>query len=316
MKKFACIFPGQGSQAVGMANHLMGDPLSADVFQETNQALGFNLVKVMVEGPEEDLTLTVNAQPAILATSFAAWKHLIRALGGDAICAYVAGHSLGEFTALAATGALELKSAIKLVRKRGQLMQTAVPTGEGAMAALLGGDEEDGVRRLLGVVAEGDALDIANLNSPGQTVISGAATAVKRAMEKAEEFGFKRAVELNVSAPFHSRLMAPAREKFAEELKDIKFMVPFCPVIHNVTAQPNTDPLAMPDLLARQVESPVRWVETVRYMLSRGVEAFVEVGHGTVLQGLVKKIAGKDFGGLITGFSTPEDASWIREALE
>lgn len=315
MKKIACIFPGQGSQSVGMANHLLRDPLSAEVFEEANSALGFNLIKLLMEGPQEELTLTENAQPAILATSFAAWKLLVRILGPEATSAYVAGHSLGEFTALAAAGSLELKPAIRLVRKRGQLMQKAVPEGEGAMAALLGGSVEN-VEKLIMATAQDEVLEIANFNSPTQTVISGNASAVDRAVEQSGEFGFKRAVKLDVSAPFHSRLMRSAREQFEKILKDSKFMAPFCPVVHNVTSEPNKDPLIMADLLARQIDHPVRWVESVEFMLGKGVDVFIEVGHGTVLQGLVKKIAGKDFDGIITGFSTPEDATWIDKILE
>lgn len=315
MKKFACIFPGQGSQTVGMANHLLRDPLSAEVFAEANSALGFNLAKLTVEGPQEELTLTENAQPAILATSFAAWKHLVLTLGPEARSTFVAGHSLGEFTALAATGSLELQQAIRLVRKRGQIMQKAVPEGEGAMAALLGGSVEN-VEKLLQETAGSDVLDIANFNSPTQTVISGSASAVDRAVAKSGEFGFKRAVKLDVSAPFHSSLMKPASVRFREVLKDTKFMTPFCPVVHNVNAEPNKDPLIMADLLAQQIDNPVRWVESIQFMLSKGVEVFIEVGHGTVLQGLVKKIAGRDFNGIITGFSTPEDVSWIGKIVE
>ncbi len=312
MRKFACIFPGQGSQTVGMTGDLLEDPLSAEVFREANEAIGFNLTKLIVEGPQEKLTLTANAQPAILATSFAAWKQLVKALGMEAMPSYVAGHSLGEFSALAAAGALDLQDAVKLVRRRGTLMQQAVPEGVGAMAALLGASEEN-VRKLIEKASMGDVLDIANLNTSMQTVISGHADAVDRALAIAQSYGVKKAVRLKVSAPFHSRLMGPAREKFTEDLKEYKFMTPFCPVIHNVTAWPNSEPRKMPDFLARQIDSTVRWAESVQLMLEQEVEVFIEVGYGSTLQGLVKAIAGKDFKGVITGFASLGDVDKIKE---
>ncbi len=315
MRNFACIFPGQGSQVVGMADGLLTDPLSADVFRETNDTLGFDLTKIITDGPQEELTLTANSQPAILATSFAAWKLLVRALGMGALPVYVAGHSLGEFTALAASGALDLGDAVKLVRKRGELMQNAVPEGEGAMAALIGAGVKK-IEQLLEKAAEGDVLDIANLNTPGQTVISGHAAAIDRALSMAKEFGVKKAVKLRVSAPFHSKLMKPVRGKFAEELDGQKFMTPFCPVVHNVTAWPNTEPRKMIGFLAQQIDNPVRWVESIQFMLEHEVDMFIEVGHGKVLQGLVKNIAGRDFKGIITGFSSPEDIDRISGLME
>jgi len=314
VKKLACIFPGQGSQEVGMADDLLSDPLSEYVFQDANETLGFDLTKLISDGPVEELTLTHNAQPAILATSFAAWKQFIRTLGYNTVPAYVAGHSLGEFTALAAAGSLEIQDALKLVRKRGKLMQQAVPENEGGMAALLGGDDQS-LDKLLSEAAQGKVLDIANINAPGQTVLSGHSEAIDRAVQLAKKFGFLKAIKLKVSAPFHSSLMAPVREQFIPELNEKKFMPPICPIVHNVSALPNTDPKRMADVLARQIDSPVRWVESIQYMLFQDVKVFVEIGHGNVLQGLVKKIAGKNFDGIITGYSSQKDSEMILEKL-
>ncbi len=314
MKRFACIFPGQGSQAVGMASPFLTDILSSEVFFEVCDSLGFDLLKLISKGPEEELRLTANAQPAILATSTAAWKHLEKALGDATKPAFMAGHSLGEFSALVAAGSIGLKDAVRLVRRRGELMQDAVPAGIGAMAALIGGSVDD-AEALVEVASAGEVLDVANINAPGQSVISGHAGAVDRAVAVAREHGFKRAVPLQVSAPFHSKLMGPVREKFAEELRDITFAAPTCPIVHNVTAEENSDPEEFPDFLAKQIDSPVRWVESVQYMIGNGVEVFVEVGHGNVLQGLVRKIAGRDWTGSIIGVSSPEDIDRMMEVL-
>ena len=222
MKSFACIFPGQGSQEVGMAGPLLGSPLSAKVFAEANEVLGFDLTALIMNGPKDELTLTYNAQPAILATSIAVWKLLENALGAGTKPSFVAGHSLGEFSALTAAGAIEFRDVVRLVRKRGELMQSAAPAGVGAMAALIGGSE-DSAGSLAEACAGSEVLDVANYNEPAQTVISGNSLAVGRAIEKSKEFGFKRAIPLSVSAPFHSRLMEPVRIIFADELAKYGF---------------------------------------------------------------------------------------------
>ncbi|HEX9746522.1 MAG TPA: ACP S-malonyltransferase [bacterium] len=306
MKKYACIFPGQGSQEVGMVDPFLSSSATSDIFTAANESAGFDLMKLVQNGPQEELTLTYNAQPAILATSIVAWKELLKAIGSKISPAYLAGHSLGEFSALTAAGALTIPDAIRLVRKRGQLMQDAVPKDVGAMAALIGGTDHD-VKNLVDATSAGEILDIANLNAPGQTVISGQKSAVQRAMEKSGEYGIKRAIPLEVSAPFHSRLMKPVREKFSRELEDIDFNLPDWPVVHNVNAQPNMDNGLFHEMLSTQIESPVRWVESIEFMLDAGVEAFIEIGHGNVLQGLVKKIAGRDWDGVICGVSSPDD---------
>jgi len=314
MRRFACVFPGQGSQEIGMAGPLMEDPLSADVFREAGETLKIDLVKLIQEGPIEDLTQTENAQPAILTTSFAAWKLLIRAFGMNASPTYVAGHSLGEFTALAAAGSLEFKDAVRLVRRRGLLMKEAVSVGEGTMAALIGANHEL-VAKIVEMAALNEVLDVANYNTAKQTVISGAVGAIERAMKLAKDHGVKKVARLKVSAPFHSRMMGPVREKFEKELQEYKFMTPFCPVVHNVTAWPNTEPRKIINFLAKQIDSSVRWVESIQFMLEHEVEVFIEVGHGAVLQGLVKSIAGKDFNGEILGFAKSEDLDRIIEIL-
>ena len=310
MRSFACIFPGQGSQEVGMAGPLLANPLSARVFSEANDALGFDLTGLIMNGPAEELTLTFNAQPAILTTSLAIWAHLNKALGQDGVPSFVAGHSLGEFSALTAAGSLDLRDAVRLVRKRGELMQTAVPAGTGTMAALIGGSDED-ARSLVESAAGGEVLDVANFNAPGQVVISGHAGAVERAVQKSKEFGFKKAVPLNVSAPFHSKLMEPVRTAFTEVLLKYDFSTPICPIVHNVTAQANFDKTKLREMLAMQIDSPVRWVESVEFMIRNGVEVFIEVGNGSVLQGLVKKIAGREWGGEIVGCARPEDVAGV-----
>jgi [acyl-carrier-protein] S-malonyltransferase len=192
-------------------------------------------------------------------------------------------------------------------------MQTAAPSGIGAMAALIGGTD-DQAKFLVEFCADGEILDVANFNSPGQVVISGHSRAVQRAIEKSKEFGFKKAMPLNVSAPFHSRLMEPVRKRFEDELKAYVFSTPACPVVHNVTASANLEPRIIPGLLARQIDSPVRWTESVEHMVRDGVEVFIEVGHGSVLQGLVKKIVGRDWGGEILGIESPDDVDKVIQA--
>jgi [acyl-carrier-protein] S-malonyltransferase len=293
-----------------MAQGLLDDPLSSYVFDDANEALGYDLRKLMIEGPEEELRLTENAQPAILTTSFAAWKHLVKALGFGVFPAYVAGHSLGEFSAITAAGGIDFMDAVILVHVRGKLMQSAVPEGEGAMAAMVGARVEN-IEQMVERYSQGQVLEIANLNTEGQTVISGHAEAIERALDKAHKFGVKKAIKLRVSAPFHSSLMTPISGKFTEELMKTRFIEPMTRVIHNVSALPNRDVKTMLSMLSRQIDHPVRWLQSVQYMLEDRVDTFIEVGYGNVLQGLVTKIAGRDFEGDIVGFSNPADVDKI-----
>jgi len=288
----AYIFPGQGSQSVGMGQALaLASAAAREVFQEVDEALGQNLLKLMFEGPEADLTLTENAQPAIMANAIAALRVLEKE-GGLLLAdkaAYVAGHSLGEYTALCAAGSLGLAETARLLKLRGQAMQAAVPVGEGAMAALLGLDFDAAVK----AAAEGagdEVCQAANDNAPGQVVISGHKAAVERAIEIAKGLGAKRGMLLPVSAPFHCSLMAPAAEKMAEALAGANIAAPFVPVVANVTAAPVADPAEIRRLLVEQVTGTVRWRESVLAMTALGVDSFVEFG-GKVLGPMIKRIA-------------------------
>ncbi|MFD0849932.1 ACP S-malonyltransferase [Sphingosinicella xenopeptidilytica] len=288
----AFIFPGQGSQSVGMGQALsLASAAAREVFQEVDDALGQNLSKLMFEGPEADLTLTENAQPAIMANAIAALRVLEKE-GGLLLAdkaAYVAGHSLGEYTALCAAGSLGLAETARLLKLRGQAMQAAVPVGEGAMAALLGLDFEAAVKAAA-EGAQGEVCQAANDNAPGQVVISGHKAAVERAIEIAKGLGAKRGMLLPVSAPFHCSLMAPAAEKMAEALAGANIAAPFVPVVANVTAAPVTDPAEIRRLLVEQVTGTVRWRESVLAMADLGVDGFVEFG-GKVLGPMIKRIA-------------------------
>ena len=294
---FALVFPGQGSQTVGMGKALADAyPASARVFEEVDAALGEKLSKLIFEGPEAELTLTANAQPALMATSLAALRALETEAGLDVgKAAFVAGHSLGEYSALCAAGSLTLADTARLLRLRGTAMQLAVPAGEGAMAAILGLDFAK-----VSLIAQTAARDLyltgaiceaANDNGGGQVVISGTKAAVERAMELAKAAGAKRALPLAVSAPFHCTLMTPAAEAMAKALAGTKIVAPRAPLVANVTATPLTDPEAIRESLVKQVTGAVRWRESVLYMSSHGVTRFVEVGAGKVLAGLVKRIA-------------------------
>lgn len=289
----ALIFPGQGSQAVGMGRELAEAFASArDVFDEVNEALGQNLSKLMWEGPQEDLTLTENAQPAIMAVSLAVIRTLERE-GGFRLAdkaAFVAGHSLGEYSALAAADALSVSDTARLLKRRGQAMQRAVPVGEGAMAALLG-LEFDQAAEVAAEAAQGEVCTAANDNGGGQVVVSGAKAAVERAIEIAKTKGAKRSMLLPVSAPFHCPLMQPAADEMAEALAEVELKAPSVPLVANVTASKVADPATIRDLLVKQVTGMVRWRESVLYMESQGVSAFVEVGAGKALSGMVKRIA-------------------------
>ena len=283
----ACVFPGQGAQKVGMGRQLAGEfPICRDTFAEADAALGEALSTLCFEGPEEKLVLTENTQPAILAVSVAV-ERLARSRG--IVPAYVAGHSLGEYSAHVAAGTLSFADALRTVRRRGQYMQEAVPVGDGAMAAVLGLDEG----AVTAACAEASDVGIvapANLNAPGQIVIAGTAQAVARAGELAKARGAKRVIALAVSAPFHCQLMRPAEERLAPELRALAVQRPRIPVVANVDAEPKTDPTAAVDALIRQVSSPVQWEAVVRRMVREGVRIFVEMGPGTVLAGLIRKI--------------------------
>jgi [acyl-carrier-protein] S-malonyltransferase len=286
----AFIFPGQGSQAAGMGRELAERYAAArEVFEEADEALGFALSRLCFEGPAEDLQLTENTQPAILATSVAA----LRAVEGEGLPrpAFVAGHSLGEYSALVAAGALSLADAVKTVRKRGRYMQEAVPVGVGAMAAVLGADLET-IESVCAEARQGsEVCGAANINSPGQIVIAGSAAAVERAIPLLKERGAKRAILLKVSAPFHCALMLPAQERLAADLEQIEFTDLSVPLVTNVDARVIKTGAEARDSLVRQVSSPVRWRETVELLAREGVETFLEVGAGKVLGGLVRQTA-------------------------
>jgi len=288
MVSTAFVFPGQGSQAVGMGKALSDAfPEARAVFQAADDALGDHLFRLCCEGPESELVLTRNTQPAILTMSIAA--HAVwTARGGKA--AFVAGHSLGEYSALVAAGALPLGDAVRAVRSRGTFMQEAVPAGTGAMAAVLGLDA-DVVARVCAEAAGSEVVSPANYNSPEQTVIAGHATAVERAAAKLKEAGAKRVVPLSVSAPFHCALMEPVKPRLAEVLAGCKVSAPRIPVVTNVEATPNADAARVVPLLLAQVSAPVRWVESVRALAAVGVTRVVELGPGKVLGGLVKRIS-------------------------
>jgi len=283
----AFIFPGQGSQAVGMGRALAeAFPVCAQTFAEADEALGEPLSRLCFEGPEDRLRLTENTQPAILTVSVAAYR-LLESRGFTP--AMVAGHSLGEYSAHVAAGTISFADAVRTVRRRGRYMQEAVPVGRGAMAAVLGLDGS-AVAKACAEAADGDVVSPANMNAPGQVVIAGSTEAVARAGERCRAAGAKRVIPLPVSAPFHCALMKPAEERLAPELRALAVSTPRFPVVANVDAQPKRDGPSAIEALIRQVSSPVRWEEVVRRLASEGVRAYVEVGPGTVLTGLGKKI--------------------------
>ena len=283
----ACIFPGQGSQWVGMGKTLAdAHAVCREAFAEADAALDEALSHLCFEGPEDRLQLTEHTQPAILASSIAAWR-LLAARGLHP--AFVAGHSLGEYSAHVAAGTLAFGDALRIVRRRGRYMQEAVPVGTGAMAAILGLDAER-VAQACTEAAAGDVVSPANFNAPGQVVIAGSREAVARACERAKALGAKRAIPLKVSAPFHCALMRPAEERLAPELRALAASDPAVPVVANVDAEPKRDAASAVEALVAQVSRPVRWEDVVRRLASEGVRTYVEVGPGTVLSGLVKKI--------------------------
>ncbi|MGE0409223.1 MAG: ACP S-malonyltransferase [Amphiplicatus sp.] len=288
----AFVFPGQGSQSVGMGSALADAfPVARATFEEVDEAVGRGLSTIMWEGPMETLTLTVNAQPALMAHSIAMLRVLEKEAGVDlARIKFVAGHSLGEYSALCAARALSLSDTARLLRLRGEAMQEAVPPGEGAMAALLGVDLATAEKAIAAAGGEG-VCDIANDNAPGQVVISGDKGKVEAAIESAKALGAKMAKLLPVSAPFHSSLMAPAAKRMKEALAATTVRTPIVPVVANVTARETRVPDDIKRLLVEQVTGRVRWTESVSYMTAEGCDAFVEIGSGKVLAGLIKRIA-------------------------
>ncbi|MGD7008446.1 ACP S-malonyltransferase [Metabacillus sp. 84] len=288
MSKIAFVFPGQGSQTVGMGEDFAAQtPEGKEIFDKADEILEDQLIKIMLQGPKEELTLTYNAQPALVTASIAAWKLLDK----DGIKPdFTAGHSLGEYSALVASGVLTFEDAVLAVRRRGEFMNDAVPSGKGAMAAIMGMESEPLREITESTTADGDSVQIANLNCPGQIVISGTAKGVELASAKAKEAGAKRAITLDVSGPFHSELMKPAADKLKAVLDEMTLKDATIPVIPNVTAQPETESSRIRELLIRQLYSPVRWEETVKALIENGTTVFVEIGPGKVLSGLIKKI--------------------------
>jgi [acyl-carrier-protein] S-malonyltransferase len=306
----ACLFPGQGSQKPGMGKALADAyPVCRETFAEADAALGESLSRIIFEGPEDQLTLTENAQPAILAVSISAYRLLVsRGLQP----AFVAGHSLGEYSANVAAGTFAFADALRIVRRRGRYMQEAVPVGEGAMAAILGLDA-DTVARACEDGSEGDVVSPANLNGGGQVVIAGSRDAVKRAGDRAKALGAKRVIPLTVSAPFHCALMKPAEERLAPELRTLAVAPPRVPVVANVDAEIKRDAASAIDALIRQVSSPVRWEAVMGRLASEGVTTYVEVGPGTVLSGLARKIQ-RD--AATAAFGSPDDLAAVESLVQ
>ncbi|EUJ49301.1 ACP S-malonyltransferase [Paenilisteria rocourtiae] len=288
MNKIAFVFPGQGSQKVGMGQDVAAEYKEAKaVYKAADAKLGYAITEVIEKGPMELLTKSENAQPALVSTSVA----ILKALETYGVKAdFVAGHSLGEYSALVAGGFLSAEDAIYLVHRRGKLMEAAVPNGQGAMAAVLGLDREALSAITEAVTAEGDDVQLANLNCPGQIVISGTIAGVEKAGEQAKVAGAKRVLPLAVSGPFHSKLMVPAAEQFQSELDKVAFQDGAIPVVNNVDAQPTTDKNVIPEKLVQQIYSPVLWEDIVMNLIAQGVDTFVEIGSGKVLSGLIKKI--------------------------
>ncbi|OXS52582.1 [acyl-carrier-protein] S-malonyltransferase [Cohnella sp. CIP 111063] len=288
MGKIAFVFPGQGAQAVGMGKDAYESSAAAKaIYDKADEALGYSISKLSFEGPEEELRQTANTQPALLATSVALLEvYKEQGLKPD----YVAGHSLGEYSALVAAGVLEFADAVKLVRARGQFMEQAVPGGQGAMAAVLGAERAALQALCSEITAAGTVVELANVNCPGQIVVSGSAAGVAAVVERGKEAGAKRVIPLEVSGPFHSSLMQPAADKLAEALAQAEFRDASVPVVANVHARPVTSGAELRELLVKQIVSPVQWEDTIAYLIGEGVDTFVEIGSGTVLAGLIKKI--------------------------
>jgi [acyl-carrier-protein] S-malonyltransferase len=285
--KLAIVFPGQGSQSVGMMNGFAGHAGIADTFKAASEALGQDLSKLVANGPAEDLNATVNTQPVMLTAAYAMYQAWMQ--DGGPRATVMAGHSLGEYTALVAAGAIAFTDAVPLVRFRAQAMQEAVPMGVGGMAAILGLDD-DTVRAVCAEAAQGEVVEAVNFNAPAQVVIAGHKTAVERACVIAKAKGAKRALPLPVSAPFHASLLKPAADRLRAKLAEIAISAPSTPVIHNFDVASHTVAADIREALAMQSASPVRWVETIKKMAADGVTHIVEIGPGKVLQGLVKRI--------------------------
>ncbi|UMR30134.1 ACP S-malonyltransferase [Massilia sp. MB5] len=300
MSKFAFVFPGQGSQAVAMMEGFAGNPVVAQTIAEASDALQFDLGKLMAEGPKEELDLTTNTQPVMLTAAVAVYRAWIAA--GGAVPSVVAGHSLGEYSALVAAGVIAFKDAVPLVRFRAQAMQEAVPVGQGAMAVVLGLSDDE-VRAACAEAAAADAAQVVepvNFNAPAQVVIAGHTGAVERACEIAKAKGAKRAMKLPVSAPFHSSLLKPASDRLREYMADIHFNAPQIALINNVDVAVLNDPASIKDALVRQAASPVRWVESMQKVAADGIVNVVECGPGKVLMGLTKRIDAALAGDAIT----------------
>jgi [acyl-carrier-protein] S-malonyltransferase len=296
MSKFAFVFPGQGSQAIGMMDGFAGNPVVAQTIAEASDALGFDIGKLMAEGPKEELDLTTNTQPVMLTAAVAAYRAWIAA--GGPVPTVVAGHSLGEYSALVASGVIAFKDAVPLVRFRAQAMQEAVPVGQGTMAAILGLSDDD-VRAACAEAAAGEVVEPVNFNAPAQVVIAGHVAAVERACELAKAKGAKRALKLPVSAPFHSSLLKPASDRLRDYMAGITFHAPQIPLINNVDVAIEGDPAAIKDALVRQAASPVRWVESMQKVAADGITQVIECGPGKVLMGLAKRIDGNLVGSAI-----------------
>ena len=308
---FAFVFPGQGSQSVGMMAAYGDSAVIRETFAEASAALGEDLWQMVADGPAELLAQTVNTQPLMLTAGVAVYREWIAR--GGAVPALVAGHSLGEYSALVAAGALDFQDAVKLVRLRAQAMQEAVPQGEGAMAALLGLDEAQAVEACA-EAAQGEVVSAANLNSPGQIVIAGSRAAVERAIVAAKARGAKRGVLLPVSAPFHCALMKPAAERLQQRLAEIEVRVPSIAVLNNVDVAVEDQPARIKDALVRQAYSPVRWIETVQEIARRGSTHVFECGPGKVLAGMTKRIEGSLQGGAIADAASLADILQTTEA--
>lgn len=305
MTQFAFVFPGQGSQAIGMLNGFAGNPVVQDTIAEASDALQMDLGKLISEGPKEDLDLTTNTQPVMLTAAVATYRAWIAAGGKQP--SIVAGHSLGEYSALVAAGVIAFKDAVPLVRFRAQAMQSAVPVGQGGMAAILGLSDADVVAVCLEAAAEtSEVVEAVNFNAPAQVVIAGSKAAVERACELAKAKGAKRALPLPVSAPFHSSLLKPASDQLREYLANVSFSAPAIALINNVDVSIVTDPALIKEALVRQAASPVRWVETVNAIAASGITQLIECGPGKVLAGLTKRINGDLVG----------DAIYDQETLE
>jgi [acyl-carrier-protein] S-malonyltransferase len=305
MTQFAFVFPGQGSQAIGMLNGFAGNPVVQDTIAEASDALQMDLGKLISEGPKEDLDLTTNTQPVMLTAAVATYRAWIAAGGKQP--AIVAGHSLGEYSALVAAGVIAFKDAVPLVRFRAQAMQSAVPVGQGGMAAILGLSDADVIAACVeAAAATSEVVEAVNFNAPAQVVIAGSKAAVERACELAKAKGAKRALPLPVSAPFHSSLLKPASDQLREYLANVSFSAPAIALINNVDVAIVTDPALIKNALVRQAASPVRWVETVNAIAASGIAQLIECGPGKVLAGLTKRINGDLLGDAIYDQETME----------